>query len=84
MNQIRLTRCSLLPFVFASREEVRAAHEIEVSLRVISSNLIDNVFNADHLQIRRKSKYFDGISITKCVEEEVVRSMTTTKGDARH
>ena len=48
MHQIRFARGSLLAFMLAGRKEIGAPQQIQISLRVIAGNLLDNVFDSNH------------------------------------
>ena len=46
--EVRLTRSALLSLVFFGRKEVSATEQIEVCLRVVVSDFLDDVFDPDH------------------------------------
>jgi hypothetical protein len=48
MDQVRLARGTLLAFVFACGEEVGAAQQIKIRLRMICGYVFYYLFNPDH------------------------------------
>ena len=48
VDEVRLAGGARLPLVLARREEVGAAEHVEVGLRVIARDLLDDLFDANH------------------------------------
>ena len=50
MNEVRLTRRALLSLVFLRGKQVSATQQIEVGLRVVVRDFLDDVFDTNNLE----------------------------------
>jgi hypothetical protein len=48
VDHVRFARVPHLPLVFEGREDVRAPEQLEVGLRAIATDLLDDVLEANH------------------------------------